>query len=125
MTISQRIFYLLKEQGKKQSELSDYAGISTSTISAWNKRGTDPPANLISTIADFLGVSSEYLLTGKEKSPQSIESEQTTNNQIKCINTREKEMMYLFRRLSEQNQDRIIGRLEYMVEQAQTEESAV
>ena len=66
MTISQRVFFLLEEQGKKQNELSKFTGISTSTISAWNKRGTNPAADTISTIADFFGVSTDYLLTGKE-----------------------------------------------------------
>lgn len=117
MTISQRIFELLGKQDKKQNELARYIGVSTSTVSAWNKRGNDPPACLISAIADFFSVSAEYILSGKEI--------QTTGTQIKCTNTREAEMMYLFRKLSEQSQDRIIGRLEYMVEQAQTEESAV
>ncbi len=117
MTISQRIFDLLEKQGKKQNELARYIGVSTSTVSAWNKRGTDPPACLISAIADFFSVPAEYILSGKEiQSPVS---------QIKCTNTRETEMLYLFRKLSEQSQDRIIGRLEYMAEQAQTEESAV
>lgn len=116
MTISQRIFDLLEKQGRKQNELSKYIGVSTSTVSAWNKRGADPPSSLISAIADFFGVSVEYILSGKEI---------RNSSQIKCTNTRETEMLYLFRRLSEQNQDRIIGRLEYMVEQAQTEESAV
>ena len=66
MTISQRIFFLMEKQGKKQKELSTFTGISTSTISAWNKRGTNPAADTISTIADFLEVSTDYLLTGKE-----------------------------------------------------------
>lgn len=117
MTISQRIFDLLEKQGRKQTEFAKYIGVSTSTVSAWNKRGTDPPSCLISAIADFFGVSSEYILSGKEKPHE--------QNGIKCTNTREAEMMYLFRQLSEQNQERIIGRLEYMAEQAQTEESAV
>ncbi len=68
MTISQRVFYLLGKQGKKQNELSEYTGISTSTISAWNKRGTNPAADTIPMLADFFGVSTDYLLTGEEKS---------------------------------------------------------
>ena len=66
MTISQRIFYLLKKQGKKQNQLSEFTGISTSTISAWNKRGTNPAAESIPIIADFFNVSTHYLLTGEE-----------------------------------------------------------
>ncbi len=67
MTISQRIFEELEKQGKKQKELADYIGLSTSAISDWKKKGTNPAAEKISVIADFLGVSTDYLLTGKER----------------------------------------------------------
>lgn len=74
MTISQRIFFLLEKQNKKQNELSKFTGISTSTISAWNKRGTNPPADTLSTIADFFDVSLDYLITGKEYQPNTNNS---------------------------------------------------
>lgn len=67
MTISQRIFEELKKQKKKQKELADYIGLSTSAISDWKKKGTNPAAEKISVIADFFGVSTDYLLTGRER----------------------------------------------------------
>lgn len=67
MTISQRIFYELKKQKKKQKELAEYIGLSTSAISNRKKKGTNPAAENISAIADFLKVSTDYLLTGREK----------------------------------------------------------
>lgn len=73
MTISQRIFMLLKQKGKKQKELAEYTGISTSAISAWNKNNTNPTAESLSIIADFLEVSLDYLLTGKEKTIENTE----------------------------------------------------
>ncbi|MDE5584618.1 MAG: helix-turn-helix domain-containing protein [Ruminococcus sp.] len=77
MTISQRIFFLMEKQGKKQKELSNFTGISTSTISAWNKRGTNPAADTISIIADFLEVSTDFLLTGMERSEKANISNST------------------------------------------------
>ena len=67
MTISQRIFEELKKQGKKQKDLADYIGLSTSAVSDWKKKGTNPSAEYISAIADFLEVSTDYLLTGADK----------------------------------------------------------
>lgn len=87
MTISQRIFFLMEKQGKKQKELSKFTGISTSTISAWNKRGTNPAADTISTIADFLEVTVDYLLTGKE-------------NQTAILTTDEQELLENYRQLT-------------------------
>lgn len=68
MTISERIFELLREKGFSQKQLSEYSGISTSTISAWNKRNAAPSAEMLSTIADFLDVSIDYLVTGDDNS---------------------------------------------------------
>lgn len=86
MTISQRIFYLLKEQNKKQNQLSEFTGISTSTISAWNKRGTNPAAENIPIIAKFFNVSTHYLLTGEEfcinEQKGNIQTGNVTNSQI-------------------------------------------
>ena len=67
MTISQRIFMILKEKRLKQKDLSEYTGISTSAISAWNKNNLNPAADKLSIIADFLGVSLSYLITGQEE----------------------------------------------------------
>ena len=53
MTISQRIFSILKEKKKKQKELSAYTGISEAAISDWKKKGTNPSSDKIFAIANF------------------------------------------------------------------------
>ncbi len=69
MTISSRIFALLKEQSKTQTALATYIGIRVATVSAWKAQNTDPSANLLEKIAEFFGVSVDYLVTGKEYAP--------------------------------------------------------
>lgn len=61
------MFILLEEKGKKSVDLSAVLGVGTGQISTWKKRNTDPPAKYVTKICEFLGVSCEYLLTGKEK----------------------------------------------------------
>lgn len=112
MTISQRVFHLLSKQGKKQNELAEFTGISTSTISAWNKRGTDPAANTISTIADFFGVSTDYLLTGEEKK---LLSDNLTQNEIELLN--------IFHNFNDREQVKIIGRMEEWLESQKRKEA--
>ncbi len=75
MTISQRIFEILAIQGKKQKDLAAYIGISTSAISDWKKKNTNPSAENLSAIADFLGVTLDYLLTGYNRVDKNIPSE--------------------------------------------------
>lgn len=62
MTVAQRIIDLMAEKGVTQKELSEYADIPTSTISAWKTRGSSPSSDKLTIIAECLGVSAAELL---------------------------------------------------------------
>ena len=62
MEIIERIYRLLDEKDKRAYELCEKLSIRTSTMSTWKARTNDPPAKYMKTIADFLGVSLDYLL---------------------------------------------------------------
>ena len=64
--IIQRVLSLLDEKSLKAADLCRALDISTSTMTNWKNRGTEPPAKMIVPICEFLGVSCEFLLTGKE-----------------------------------------------------------
>ncbi len=64
MTIGQRIFYLLEEKHMTQKEFSDKTGISTTTISDWRKKNTNPGSDKIMSICAALDITPEYLLSG-------------------------------------------------------------
>ena len=66
MEIIERITETLEKTDKKATDLCDRLGIRTSTMSTWKTRNSDPPAKYIKPIADFLGVSVHYLLTGEQ-----------------------------------------------------------
>lgn len=64
MTIGQKVFYLLEERNMTQKEFSLRTGISTTTISDWRKKNTNPGSDKIMAICAALGVTPEYLLSG-------------------------------------------------------------
>lgn len=64
MTIGQKIFYLLEERHMTQKEFSLRTGISTTTISDWRKKNTNPGSDKIMAICAALEVTPEYLLSG-------------------------------------------------------------
>ncbi len=88
MSISSRIFDLLKNQKKSQGALSTALGIRQATVSSWKTKGTTPAADLLEKIAEFFDVSVDYLVTGKEyaSSPsqtvQGIFGDRNSNNTV-------------------------------------------
>jgi len=99
MSIIERIYELLKEKHKMASDLCKVLGISTSTMSTWKTRNTDPPASSMKQISTFLGVSLEYLLTGKEAPVR----KNTTDE--------EDEILYYLRQLPDSKRYEFIGEI--------------
>ena len=97
MEIYERIFEIQKSVGKTQKDLASYVGVSLKTVENWRTRGSDPSAKYLPSIADFLEVSLDMLLTGKEKSPSLAEDEQ--------------EVIELWRELQQEGRDIIKGEL--------------
>jgi len=60
--ISQKVFDLLKAQGKTQKELATILGIDPSSVASWKRDNTNPKAEYLPIIAKFLNVSSDFLL---------------------------------------------------------------
>ena len=57
---------LLKAKGCSAYQVSKATGIAQSTLSDWKNGKSIPKADKIQKIADFFGVSAEYLMTGNE-----------------------------------------------------------
>lgn len=64
MTLFERIEDETEKRNINRSELSRISGIGESTIRAW--KTTEPKARMLHEVAKALGLSMEYLLTGKE-----------------------------------------------------------
>ncbi len=99
MEIIERIYQLLDEKDKRAYELCEKLSIRTSTMSTWKARTSDPPAKHMKTIADFLGVSLDYLLTGQEAPVR------------KNTTQEEDDLLALFRSLPEPKKYEFIGEL--------------
>lgn len=65
---------LCKIKGIKPSNLVESLGMSKGTMSNWKKGGT-PNADAVVRIAEHFGVTTDYLLTGKETSSIPISQE--------------------------------------------------
>ena len=64
MTISERIFKILRDRNMSQNAFAKKAGLASSTISDWKNKKTNPSSDKIMDICEALEVTPEQLLTG-------------------------------------------------------------
>ena len=69
MSVSNRIIELRKDKGLSQFQLSKLLGVSRQAVSKWENGLSIPDMENLMSISDVLGVSLEYLTTGKENTP--------------------------------------------------------
>ena len=86
-----RIDKLLNNQGKQQKELIDFLAMARNTYGNWKTQKNKSYMKHIDEIADFFGVSPNYLIRG-EDNPNHYSSH-------------EEEIIRLFRKLSAENAD--------------------
>ncbi len=87
-------------------KLEETLGFGNGTISKWDK--SSPKADKIITVAKYLNVSIDYLLTG--------------NQQNKDLTELQKELLKKFSSLPEKEQYKILGKIELMLEQQNDED---
>ena len=64
---------LLRQAGVTAYRVSKETGIGASTFSDWKKGRSTPKQEKLQKIDDYFGVSVEYLMTGKNSSPDKAE----------------------------------------------------
>jgi transcriptional regulator with XRE-family HTH domain len=66
MTFGKRLQAMLDERGLSQRKFADMVMFSTSSVSCWCTDRSEPTLTAIAAMCDALGVSADYLVTGKE-----------------------------------------------------------
>jgi len=67
MNMVDRIRALCRAQGTSVTKLEESLGFGNGTIGKWKNAKNAPPADKLQKVADALGVSADFLLTGKER----------------------------------------------------------
>ena len=75
-------------------------GLSNATPTAWKKRGLTPKADTLEVIANYFGVSTDYLI-GKEEKENSLSEIELTEG--------EKDLLELFRLIPEEQQPVVLA----------------
>lgn len=68
-----RIKTILTEKNLTESELSKRAGVTQASVNGWKTKGAIPRADIAYKVADFLGTTVEYLVTGSKPESMTIQ----------------------------------------------------
>ena len=91
MDTRSRIFLLLDELNMEQKTLASVLGLPADTVSAWRRGKSASYTKYLPQIAEALGTTTEYLLTGegpkKKSAPAVSDSDTMTNEEEHLIST--------------------------------------
>ena len=113
MTVSQKIFELLREKGMSQKDFSTATGIPQSTISDWRKKNTNPASDKILVICDVLEVTPYELLSNvKEEGCRA----KKVSYRIVVEGTEEDMLIEAYEKLDAKARGRLLGYMEALKE---------
>lgn len=85
MTISERMFQVMKQKKITQEKLAESLGTKQSSVTNWKSRGTTPPMEYLPKICEVLDISWEYLITGENRQPHyTADERQLVTEYRKC-----------------------------------------
>lgn len=115
MDTAKRIFELVDSQFKEQKEFATAIGVSDKIVSQWRVGTTRSYRSRIATIAEALGTTTEYLLTGNgPKQKRAVSDSDTAQNQQAAApkgSGLPEEFARLFMSLSPENQNAVIAEM--------------
>lgn len=95
-----RLKELRKQKKLNQTQFARAFGVAQNTVSNWENGNRTLDAATANEIADFFGVSVDYLLGNEKKPTPSVDGSELSENEI--------EMLRRFRELSETQQDAVL-----------------
>lgn len=69
MKLDERLILLRKKAGLSQEKLAEKLDISRQAVSKWESGATNPDINNVISLSEIYGVSTDYILLGKEDAP--------------------------------------------------------
>ena len=75
MSVSKQLIHLRNVKGISQEELASLMGVTRQAVSKWETDQTLPDSEKIIRLSEVFGVTTDYLLKGKEIDPMDIYSQ--------------------------------------------------
>lgn len=95
MDAAERLFALVNQKFPEQKDFAAAIGVSAKTVSTWRTGRNKSFVKYLPQIAEALGTTTEYILTGAKKSPASDEAERPECWDLLTREEREKAREYI------------------------------
>ena len=105
---------LLDEKGLKNADVARATGVSNMTLSDWKRGKSEPKTKNMQKIADFLGTTLSYLVTGEESNP--ISEHANTDYELSNIDSKLKDYVFKLSKLSDKERESIMNLIDVMYE---------
>lgn len=105
MTVIDRIFHKINENNLKIVDVSKATGIEQSSFTRWKKGNYSPSIDAIIVLSQFFGVSTDYLLLGKEEC--NLKESEILQKNEDSLKTDEKLLIKTYREVSDEGKDLI------------------
>lgn len=96
-----KILYLLTTQNKTQKEIADYIGVQKGVFTKWKNGENNSYLKHISKIAEYLGVSADYLLGTEQKEKSLSEKDKLIEKITIVLKNADLETLKAFLKLAE------------------------
>lgn len=98
-TFAKNLLYYMNKHGKEQKEVAEIVGVAPSTFNAWIKGNKYPRIDKIEKLANYFGILKSDLIE---------ECNETKNSPPVSITEGEQELLNLFRRVPENQQQLVL-----------------
>lgn len=85
----ERLKELRKTKNLTQENIGELCGVGKATISNWESNSTDPPLETVMKLANYFGVSIDFLLGNETNSPNTIDKVNQALREAGLVNSDE------------------------------------
>ena len=114
--MANRFRELRESRGLNQTQVGELANVAQSAVSKWERGESEPPHGTLRILADFYGVSIDYLL-GRE--PETERAPDTAEAVSEALTEKEKEFLTYAGQMSEEQKGFLVAVMRALIEQGQ------
>jgi len=112
--MANRFRELRESRGLNQTQVGELANVAQSAVSKWERGESEPPHGTLRILADFYGVSIDYLL-GRE--PETERAPDTAEAVSEALTEKEKEFLTYAGQMSEEQKGFLVAVMRALIEQ--------